>query len=55
MVNPPTNPTARENPNQSALTTQFISLSKERELKMLQKKFEAPKTQTNRMNEDGDP
>ena len=24
MVNPPTNPTARENPNQSVLTTQFI-------------------------------
>ena len=36
MVNPATNPTARENPDQSVLTTPFILPGKEtRELKIL--------------------
>ena len=40
MVNPATNPTARENPDQSVLTTPFILLEKETgELKILRFSF----------------
>ena len=45
MVNPATNPTARENPDQSVLTTPFILPGKETgELKILRLSFKFENT-----------